>query len=242
MWKLGRYSLLLAAGSMITACSMLQEGSVVTPAAIEEKTWVLLTVDGQPPVDSRRITLTFDTQGATEGHFQGKGPCNSYFGNYKIKQDELILVRPGSTRLLCPPEIMKQEDRFLSAFQGIDQLLLSSERLIINNREMNRKLIFTPESKVVTGKVKSAKGTFPAGTMVRIQLRDNNRPDDRYGLIGEKKIKIKHPLNAPLQFELPYAPSLIQSGHSYSVFAEVRHKGKLISRGYISDAVNLPGQ
>ncbi|MRI31863.1 hypothetical protein EOPP23_02485 [Endozoicomonas sp. OPT23] len=240
MWKLGRYSLLLTAGSMITACGMLQEGAVVTPAAVEEKTWVLLNIDGQPPIDSRRVTLTFDVQGATEGRFKGKGPCNNYFGNYKIKNNELTLVRPGSTRLLCLPEIMQQEDRFLSAFQGVDQMLMSNDRLIINNRDMNRKLVFIPESEVVSGKVKPAKGSFPAGTMVRVQLRDNGKPGNRYGLIGEQKIRLKHRLDAPLQFELPYAPSLVQTGHSYSVYAEVRHKGKLISQGHVTDAVNIP--
>ena len=234
--------MLLTACSLITACSMLQEGAVVTPPAIENKTWVLLNINEQPPVDSRRVTLTFDAQGVTEGRFKGKAPCNSYFGNYKINQNELTMVRPGSTRLLCTPEIMKQEDKFLSAFQGVDQLLLANDRLIINNRDMNQKLVFVPETEVVSGKVKSARGSFPAGTMVRLQLRDDNREGDRYGLIGEQKIHIKHPLDAPLQFELPYAPSLIQPDHTYSVYAEVRHKGRLISRGKVADVINLPGQ
>ena len=73
MRTIGRYMMVLAAGGMLAACSTTQKPVVVTPSAVEGKTWVLSSLDGEPPVDGARVTLEFKPASATEARSTAMG-------------------------------------------------------------------------------------------------------------------------------------------------------------------------
>ncbi|MGI9279939.1 MAG: META domain-containing protein [Endozoicomonas sp.] len=239
MRTMGRYVLVLAAGSLLAACSSSDKNMVVSPTEVEGKTWVLSSLDGKPPVDGKRITLEFQSASDKEGKISGRGPCNSYFGSYTMEQDELQFGRVGSTMMACPEPVMKQEMAFFSAFQQADTMASNGEMLVLKSRHSEEQMKFVAEMAEVKGVVKSATGYFPADSDIRIQLRDISKKDARSNLIGEKKVRLKYELDVPLNFEIPYSPTLIQPNHTYSVSVEVRHKGKLISRSTSSNIVDL---
>ncbi|WP_079254060.1 META domain-containing protein [Endozoicomonas arenosclerae] len=239
MRTMGRYMLVLAAGSLLAACSSSDKKMVVTPTEVEGKTWVLSSLDGQPPVDGKRVTLEFQSASDKDGKVSGRGPCNGYFGSYTMQEDELQFGRVGSTMMACPEPVMKQEMAFFSAFQQVDTMTSNGEMLVLKSRHSKEQMTFVSESAEVKGVVKSATGYFPADSDVRIQLRDISKQDARSNLIGEKKVKLKYELDAPLNFEIPYSPTLVMPNHTYSVSVEVRHKGKLISRSTSSNIVDL---
>ena len=61
-----------------------------------------------------------------------------------------------------------------------------------------------------------------------IRLSDVSKQDAHLQVIGEQKIRIKGEIHGPVAFDLPYAPHLIQVGHSYAISVEVRQNGKLL--------------
>ncbi|WP_252176878.1 META domain-containing protein [Endozoicomonas sp. 4G] len=236
---MGCYALVLAAGSLLAACSSSEKNVVVTPTEVEGKTWVLRSLDGQPPVNGRRVTFELQPASDVDGKIGGRGPCNGYFGSYTMQQDELQFGRVGSTLMACPEPVMKQEMAFFNALQKVDTMVSNGVVLTLKSRHNNQSMTFVAETAEVKGIVKSTTGSFPAGSDVRIQLKDTSKKDTRYNLIGEKKIKLEHELDAPLKFEVPYSPTLVQPNHSYSVSVEVRQKGKLISHSTSDKMVNL---
>lgn len=66
-------------------------------------------VGARPLVGHSHISLTFDGNGRAYGN----AGCNHWFANYRMDGDTLTFEQPGSTRRLCKPAIMEQEQRFL---------------------------------------------------------------------------------------------------------------------------------
>lgn len=100
--------------------------------AIEGQEWVLRAWDvGIAAPESVQVTLT-----CANGHFAGKAGCNRYSAT--AKDGEMpgdISVGPAvATKMMCPPPVMKVEDRFLSHLHDVKkygfmtgQLMLSYE-------------------------------------------------------------------------------------------------------------------
>lgn len=82
----------------------------------------------RPLIDRSHLTVTFAADGRAHGH----AGCNHWFAGYSLKEDAIRFEAPGSTRKLCAPALMEQEQRFLAAlsevqrwdFNGIGQLQL----------------------------------------------------------------------------------------------------------------------
>ncbi|MGI9275421.1 MAG: META domain-containing protein [Endozoicomonas sp.] len=228
MRTIGRYLMVLTAGGMLAACSTTQKPVVVTPSAVEGKTWVLSSLDGEPPVDGARVTLEFKPASATEGKVNGHGPCNGYFGGYSI-QDKVIRFTPmGSTMMACAEPVMKQEMSYLTAFHKLDRMTMSGQTLMLSDRDGNRQLTFMSESAHIRGQVKSSTGSFPGNSQMRVRLQDVSRQDDRAITLGEETIKLNYEVKGPVAFDLAYAPHLIRKNHDYAISVEVRKKGQLV--------------
>lgn len=54
---------------------------------------------------------------AVGGRVGGTGGCNRYFAGYTLSGNGLTVGQMGSTRMMCSPERMAEEDRFLQALQ-----------------------------------------------------------------------------------------------------------------------------
>ena len=88
-----------------------------------------------PAVKDGPATLTFAEEGEQANRISGTGGCNRYFGDYTLT-DDLISVSPlGSTRMICDPERMAQEDRFFQALSTTESYNLSNDELLIKYAE-----------------------------------------------------------------------------------------------------------
>ncbi len=82
----------------------------------------------RPLIDRSHLTITF----AADGRAHGNAGCNHWFAGYTLKGQALSFDPAGSTRKLCTPALMEQEQRFLAAlgevqrwdFNAIGQLQL----------------------------------------------------------------------------------------------------------------------
>lgn len=98
-------------------------------------TWRLVgfeTDSGPLPAAEAPATLEFPTQAeAGAGRLGGSGGCNRYVAIYTLAGDRLSIGPLGSTRMMCGPERMAQEDRFFRALQLAERCELRDGELLI---------------------------------------------------------------------------------------------------------------
>ena len=241
MMVIGRSILILASASLLAACATSERHLAVSPEEVEGKSWVLKSLDGETPVENRRITIEFENANDMGGKVFGRGPCNTYTGNYALQKYKLDFDTLSSTRMACSEPVMMQEKRFLSAFQNIEVLNVSKDKEAISlwGPKDDTALHFVAETAEVKGMIRSSTGHFPANAMVRIQLKDLSNPSERGSVIGESKIKLRYELDAPLKFNVAYAPALVKSDHTYAMTVQVRQQGRLVSESMIESIVQL---
>lgn len=83
------------------------------------------------------ITLTFNPEAGT---LSGKAPCNSYYGNYRLRLDSqspegdnytLKLTDVGSTKVYCSEADMNAEARYLALLPKADALTIDAYTLTL---------------------------------------------------------------------------------------------------------------
>ena len=97
--------------------------------------WTLVafeTADGVvPAVTGAPATLEFSAEDEQPGTVSGSGGCNRYFASYTGSGDRLSIGRAGSTRMMCSPEQMEQEERFFQALQSVEGYQLQGGELVM---------------------------------------------------------------------------------------------------------------
>ena len=86
-------------------------------ATIEGQEWQLKGMGKDEAVpDGLNVTLVF-----INGRISGHTGCNSYFGSVTTGNNpgDIMLGQIGSTRMLCPPETMNLENRYLQALSNV---------------------------------------------------------------------------------------------------------------------------
>lgn len=82
-------------------------------------TWTLISFATDtgviPAVKVVPATLTFSAAGEQAGRLSGSSGYNRYFASYTLTGDRLRISQMGSTRMMCDPVRMEQEDRFFQA-------------------------------------------------------------------------------------------------------------------------------
>jgi heat shock protein HslJ len=79
----------------------------------------------QTLVGQREVTLQLSGETVS-----GSASCNTYQGSLKrIGASTIQIGSLATTRMLCPPEVMKQERRFLKALQSAQSMTLSNSQL-----------------------------------------------------------------------------------------------------------------
>lgn len=71
----------------------------------------------RPLVGRSHVSLTFDGQGRAFGN----AGCNHWFASYQLDGDTLSFGQPGSTRRMCAPALMEQEQRFFQALGEVQR-------------------------------------------------------------------------------------------------------------------------
>lgn len=126
-------ALLLSMG----ACSARQPMGQVSPPTDAElinvlagPVWVAEYIHGAPVVDMSHSSMVF----TTDGMVNGSGGCNSYRGNYTLKQGMITFSPMAATMKMCAPALSDQELRFFQSLakpQSVSfeygQLLLTPE-------------------------------------------------------------------------------------------------------------------
>ena len=239
MRTIGRFATVLTVSSTLAACNSTHKPVVVTPDMLQGQIWVMSSINGEAPVGGKRITMELTQGSAFQGKVNGKGPCNSYFGGYQIENGKVSFGRIGSTMMACREPVMQQEMAFQTTLQKTDQMLMNGRMLTLKKAGAQDSIVFMSESARIRGEVQTSTGSFPRNSDVMIRLSDVSQQDTHLQVVGEQNIRIKGEIHGPVAFDLPYAPHLIQAGHSYAISAEVRQNGELIYASQSHYPLNL---
>jgi len=115
------------------------------PPAIpfEDRTWVLERLGkrgaADPAIEGKEVTARFDT--ATD-QVSGTAGCNSYHGPYNKNNDKLDVGSMVSTKMLCfPAAVNQQESLYLNILKGAQNYKVDGNSLTIFSTE-DRILVF----------------------------------------------------------------------------------------------------
>ena len=104
-------------------------GCAADPLQLQtDRTYQVEWIGERPLIDSSHLTVTF----GEDGRAYGTAGCNHWFAGYTLEGKQISFGPAGSTRKMCAPSLMEQEQRFLDAltkvqrwdFSPIDQLRL----------------------------------------------------------------------------------------------------------------------
>ncbi len=101
-------------------------------ATLEGVEWVLTTFDRSEPAPAEpEVTLVF-----SDGKVGGSSGCNRYFAGVVdgALPGDVDLGQIGGTRMACPDQAMRLEDRYLAALAGATKFGFVSGRLVVTYR------------------------------------------------------------------------------------------------------------
>jgi heat shock protein HslJ len=143
MRRLGLLMLLIGFTLSAVGCAESEK----TPADLVDTQWVLVSLNGESPIEGTEITLNFEKE------FLGGGMgCNGYGGGPDsgkyIATDDGTLTIPdilAVTVQLCstPEGIMEQEAAYIEALRSATSYRVLDDRLEIDNAAGERILVFT---------------------------------------------------------------------------------------------------
>jgi heat shock protein HslJ len=84
-----------------------------------------------PAVPHAPATLEFSEGDEWAGSVGGSGGCNRYFASFSRSGEQLSIGQAGSTRMMCGPEQMDQEDRYLQAIQLVERCEIRDGELLL---------------------------------------------------------------------------------------------------------------
>ena len=91
-------------------------GGAPTPATgLAGIVWRVIDIAGVAADATSDATLRFDS----DHWVSGSTGCNKFTGSVVIEADQLTFAPLATTGLACAPELMTQEQRFISAIQGV---------------------------------------------------------------------------------------------------------------------------
>lgn len=128
---------LIFAFFLIVACSQTERLRM----GVEEfnsTDWVLEEIDGNAVIDRVQSTIRF--QG--NDRIVGWGGCNRYFATVRSGFNFFEVSPIGSTRRICPPAVMDQEERFLAALQKARSIRMKGANLVIDSEATGKPLKF----------------------------------------------------------------------------------------------------
>ena len=232
-------AVVIAVGSLVAGCG--PSSHLIKPDKVGDKTWVLTSVDGSSPVDSTRVTMEFKPVTPEQGRISGLGPCNRYFGGYKVEGKKNLSFTPmGSTMMACPTDMMQEEKDYLANFEKVNQMSLNKNMLVLKDSNGQVSMTYSLETGHVRGRVESTSGGFPAESQVVVRLQDVSLMDDsRSAIIGLETIKLRDAVLGSVPFDVAYAPKLVQPGRTYAVYVQVMNKGKVIYTSTAKHKVKL---
>ena len=101
--------------------------------------WKLVKISDIELSENPDITINFD-----EGnHISGSAGCNRYFSTYEFGDSGFKISAIGSTRRMCPEEIMDKEYLYLESLSKSTTITLENDKLIIATSNLEKPLMFS---------------------------------------------------------------------------------------------------
>ncbi|OED43748.1 hypothetical protein ACH42_09320 [Endozoicomonas sp. (ex Bugula neritina AB1)] len=236
---LNRSVLLVAAGAVLCGCSAMNKQTQVDPELVKNKTWVLMSMNGQSASSESRVTIEFRPSLPDQGRISGRAQCNNYFGGYRVADNKITFSSLGSTKMACPTNLMDKEKQYLDAFPMVDSLNIQDNELTLKQRNGSMNLTYVAETSVVSGELVTKKGYFPAGSEIIIKLQDNSMGGQPEGVIGIERVRLGRDISVGFKYTVNYAPQLVKPGRNYELSAQVLQRGKLLYTTKLNPSVRL---
>ncbi len=130
----------------VTGCALIGQGG--TPTVLDNTSWVLERLHGQPVIQGRRLTLNFE-----KNNINGSTGCNSYSGSYTGKNDGTWHTEAiSATEMACSPrQVMVQEEQFFDALETATAYEIINEKLTLKNGEGQALAVFTAPGQGLQG-------------------------------------------------------------------------------------------
>ena len=100
--------------------------------------WALKEIDGRAVIDRVQSTIRFEGN----DRIVGWGGCNRYFASVRSGFNYFEVGPIGSTRRICPPVVMAQEERFFAALQKARSIRMQDNDLVIDSQGTEKPLKF----------------------------------------------------------------------------------------------------
>lgn len=115
-------SMLAAPGCTASGGGSVDEASWIGTA------WRVEEIEGARVPAEIEVTLAFPEP----GRVAGLAACNRYMGSLELDGNRVVAVGPlASTRRMCPPEVMDQEQRMLAALPRAARLAREGDSLTV---------------------------------------------------------------------------------------------------------------
>lgn len=108
---MSRHFACLLAVALLSGCASQPDGLP------EERALRVEWIGERPLIDRSHLTITL----GADGRAYGTTGCNHWFASYQLHGQHLRFAQPGSTRKLCAPALMEQEQRFLEALSQVER-------------------------------------------------------------------------------------------------------------------------
>ncbi len=93
-----------------------------TPQLQQDSAYQVEWIGERPLIDNSHLTLTL----GADGRAFGSAGCNHWFAAYSLKGQQISFSQAGSTRKMCAPALMEQEQRFLDALSAVERWDISA--------------------------------------------------------------------------------------------------------------------
>jgi putative lipoprotein len=112
----------------------------VTAADLEGTGWQARLIAGQPVAADIRSTIVLEA----ENKVAGFGGCNSFFGSWALEGEAIVFGHLGATMMMCPPEMMAQENSFLEALNTAERFEIIDGELVIHSAGADQPTVLKP--------------------------------------------------------------------------------------------------
>jgi heat shock protein HslJ len=130
--------ILLIFGLLLTGACSHTDKSPVSVVELIGTEWGLEEIDGSRVADRVQSTLLFQRGDRVVGW----GGCNRYFAGLRSDGDVIHISPIGSTRRICPPVVMDQENRFFEVLKKARNISMQDPYLIIDSKGVEDPLKF----------------------------------------------------------------------------------------------------
>ena len=108
--------------AVLSACSSVP-GTQLQPLQSYQVEWI----GERPLIDRSMLTLTL----GDHNQASGLAGCNNWMAEYQLSGDRLSLDKIATTRKLCAPALMEQEQRFLAALATVQRWEFAEQQQLL---------------------------------------------------------------------------------------------------------------